>query len=198
MGSHFNVLLKLLFMSGILFVASCREFYDEEFEDDNVSQAQERDRAYSAILTSTDTSLLTLIGESTVDLHEGKVKVDVELGGIPQNIVQVHYSIITADCNALTISIPNEAGVTRNYVISEELSLEALQADLQSSGAATSEGDINLLGKSMIIKGISNFSGIPSPTGTNVINIACGPFVITTRDTDSDDDDGSDDDSETN
>lgn len=169
----FNLFIVMI----LIFTGGCREFYDEEFLEDEASLQQARNNAYVATLTSTDPALTTLAGNGRVELKDDVVSVKVELEGIPQNIVQIHYSFISAGCDQLNISVPNQGG-TRSYSINESLSRDALAEDLRSSGAATSQGDINLVGKSLIVKAFPNFSGLPNPAGTNSVTIACGELTV--------------------
>lgn len=189
--------MKTLLCVGMLFFVGCKEFYDAEFLEDAASLQQAQDTNYKATLVSTDPNLTTLSGEGQVDIKEGSVQVNLSLEGIPQNIAQVYYSIINSACNLLNIAVPNEAGITRSYTVTENLSTEALQVDLQSSGATNSEGDLNLQGKSFIVKAIPNFSGVPNPAGTNAVTIACGELVVAEADTTTDSDESTDTDGDT-
>ncbi len=182
MHKDLNCFSKFIIFSCLLFMHSCREFYDEEFDENNISVSPAQNRTYQSTLGATDVALTSLTGTSTVVVDSGSVKVDAQISGIPQNIIQPHYGFINTDCSLLSLSIPNEAGASRSYNISETLSTESLALDLQSSGAASSLNDIDLQGKSLIIKAFSNFSGIPSPTGTNVVTIACGELTVITED----------------
>lgn len=176
-----STFIKLAGLISFLAIPGCREFYDEEFDDSNVAVSAEQNRTYKATLQSTDPNLSAISGDSEVIVRDGDVRVDVNLSGIPQNIIQIHYGFISSDCSILTFAIPNEPGLERNYNISENLSTSALDLDLQSSGASNASGDINLEGKSFVIKAFSNFSGLPNPTGTNSLVIACGRLDVSSE-----------------
>lgn len=182
-----------LLLATLLLSSGCKEFYDEEFLEDQASLEESQSSNFEATLSSTDPNLTTLTGQGQVQIIEGEVVVNLNLQGIPQNITQVHYSVINSACNLLNISVPNEAGTTRSYTVSENLSTAAFQVDLQSSGAANSNGDLNLQGKSFIVKAIPNFSGLPNPAGTNAVTIACGELVAAEVDTTESDDENTTD-----
>lgn len=169
----------LLFL--ILF-AGCREFYDEEFEEFEERRRSEGtdsngNASYEVELQSTDQNVPDLRGDARIDISGENVTVDIDVDGIPANIINLHYSYISASCSELSISIPNDSTTTRTFTLQESTSLDALADDLSSSGASSSQGDTNLLGKSLVVKAFSNFSGIPNPNGTNQIIILCGQIV---------------------
>lgn len=170
--------IRILSLACLLSLLGCREFYDQDFDVNNAVQDQIQDRGYVAVLNPTDPSSSSLAGDAQIEVKEGRVQVNVNLNGIPQNIIQLHYGFINSDCDLLNIIIPNSSETTRDFVISETFSTTALELDLQSSGAATSSRDINLEGKSLVVKAFSNFSGIPNPTGTNLLTIACGKLSV--------------------
>lgn len=162
--------LKLFFLLPFVALSGCKEFYDEEFlEEQNNNNTQNQNVTYTTTLTSTDAGLSSLTGTGQVDVQDDEVKVDLDLKEIPQNIVQVHYVYSTGACSSFTNSVPAELGSTRSLTISEELSSTALNFDV-SSGA----GDGNLEGKSLLVRGFSNLQN----GGATVINIACGELVI--------------------
>lgn len=184
--------MKQLLLLGLILLSSCREFYDEEFEAFEESRSNGNtggtasgegvNVAYSAELTPTDQSVTGLTGNARIDVQDDNVTVDLDIDGIPANIIQIHYSYMAADCSSLSISIPNNNTTTRSYTVNETTSLVALADDLRSAGAASSDGDTNLIGKSFVVKAFSNFSGLPNPSGTNQITILCGPITEATSD----------------
>ena len=164
---------RWIFLLTVL-ITGCDEFYDEEFEDfQSESALTTQDITYTAELRSTDPALSEMIGNATVDVRDDSVSVDYRLDNIPENIIQIHYSYLATDCDNLSSTLLNDTGLSRDFNASETTTTEALARDLASSGAATSTGDINLTGKSFVVKSFSNFSGIPAP-GTNQLTIACG------------------------
>lgn len=181
-------MIKIFFLLlSILSLSSCKEFYDEEFEDFEESRGRtsgsggrSENITYSVELNSTDANLPDLSGTARIEVRNDEVTVDLDVDGIPANIIQVHYGYIAAGCNQLSLSIPNNNTTTRSYTVSERASVDALADDLRSSGATTTDRDIFLAGKSFVVKAFSNFSGLPNPTGTNQITILCG--VITEED----------------
>lgn len=173
----------------LLIVVSCREMYDEDYEKDleeSGTGSTTEDVSYTADLVSTDPNLPTLSGTANINITNNEVSVNLTVEEIPANIIQIHYSYMAATCDQLNISIPNENTTTRSYTVSENQNVSALVNDLKSSGASTSDDDINLSTKSFLVKAFSNFSGLPNPTGTNQITILCGDIRVTT------DDDGGD------
>jgi hypothetical protein len=166
-------ILIIIFLS-----TSCREFYDEEFDEANASTSELLNRTYNAELVATDGSITQLAGQSEVVVKDGNVEVNLEVTGIPANILQVHYSFIASDCTALAVVIPNEVGETRSVNISENSSIDSLVFDLRSSGAIPSDGSVDLEGKSFVVKAFNNFSGLSNATGTNPLTIACGRLEV--------------------
>lgn len=166
---------------GLLIVLSlmgCREFYDEEFEEFEATRTtQTANVSYEAELESTDPTLVGLQGDVSINVREEDVEVRVDLNGLPQNIINPHYSFITADCSTQNFSIPNDLGTTRSFNFSENITTTALESDLRATGAGG--GDINLEGKSIIIKAFSNLTSLPDTSGVNSIVIACGEIMVT-------------------
>lgn len=189
--------MKQLLLLGLILLGSCREFYDEEFEAFEESRANGTgggtasgegiNISYSAELAPTDQNVTGLTGNARIDVQDDNVTVDLDIDGIPANIIQIHYSYLAADCSSLSISIPNNNTTTRSYTVNETTSLVALADDLRSAGAASSDGDTNLIGKSFVVKAFSNFSGLPNPSGTNQITILCGPITEATSDSSAND-----------
>ena len=165
------------------FIAGCKEFYDEDYKNfestnDTISNEDLRDSSYYADLKTTDTSLLNLKGSAKIVVQNDEVKMNLTVVGIPSNLIQLHYTYLNIPCGALSIVIPNENVTTRSYQINETTSLIALENDLRSSGASSGENDINLLGKSVIVKAFANFSGITNVNGSNQITILCGEVKV--------------------
>lgn len=177
-GREMNPLLALFLF---LIFQGCKEFYDEEFEEfeqSRINQSnQNANNIYTANLIATDNSLINLSGDAKIIVRDGEVKIDVSLEEIPENVIQLHYSFVNSDCSGYSVSIPVQGLTTRSYNILETLSIDALEQDLKSSGASQSEGDVDLDGKSLVIKAFSNLPGIPTPNGTNQLTIACGELV---------------------
>jgi hypothetical protein len=180
-------LKKLFILLTILVLGSCREFYDEEFEEFEESNGNRtttgqggrgsEDVSYSVELRPTDANVADLSGTAKIDVEDDEVTVDLDVDGIPANIIQLHYSYLQVPCSSLSILIPNNNSTTRSYTVSERTSVDALAEDLRSSGAATVNGDINLTGKTFVVKAFSNFSGLPNPAGTNQLTILCGEIT---------------------
>lgn len=165
----------LSFFSAIilfLILSSCKEFYDEEFLDGPIIVSSSRNVNYSANLQSTDVTLTNMNGEAKVQVDADDVKVSIELDGIPQNIIQLHYTYTESPCDTFNISLPSELGTTRTYTITENLSGAAFDLDVESSGS----GDNNLEGKSFVIRAFSNL--IDSTSTTTPFVIACGQLQV--------------------
>jgi len=177
MMKFFKIFIMLSFITG------CKEFYDEDYKNfestnDTISNEDLRDSSYYADLKTTDTSLLNLKGSAKIVVQNDEVKMNLTVVGIPSNLIQLHYTYLNIPCGALSIVIPNENVTTRSYQINETTSLIALENDLRSSGASSGENDINLLGKSVIVKAFANFSGITNVNGSNQITILCGEVKV--------------------
>lgn len=179
---------KSFILLGLLLLGGCKEFYDEEFEAFRATQEintggsgggdNGNNVSYKVDLKKTDQNVPNLTGSAKIKVNGDKVSVQLEVDGIPANIIQIHYSYTTANCSAILVNIPNNNTTTRSYAITEETARKALSDDLLSSGAAIAQGDVNLNGKSMIVKAFSNFSGLPNSSGTNQITILCGLITI--------------------
>lgn len=170
--------MKLSFIL-LFLIFGCEEFYDEEFEEFQETRAQNvQEVSYRADLISTDPSLNSLQGTAVIDVRDNQVMVELDIDGVPENIIQIHYGYITASCENLVTTLQTDSSTTRSFEASETTSVDALAQDLASSGAALSEGDINLAGKSFVVKAFSNFSGTPTTTATNQLTIACGELIV--------------------
>ena len=176
LAMNYRGTLKTFLLFSFLLLG-CKEFYDEEFEEFEASRPQtvSEDSRFLAELTSTDGALTSLTGEATIEVNEEKTTVEVKLKGIPANISKVTYGIISAPCNALSLSIPNTDQEDRSLEITEGLTRTAFLEDLRSSGAV--QVDLVLNGKSFIIRGVPKFSGLPNSAGTNELTIACGEIT---------------------
>ncbi len=177
MMKYFKIFIMLSFIGG------CKEFYDEDYKNfestnDTISNEDQRNTSYYADLNTTDMNLSNLKGSARIIVQNDEVKMNLSMSGIPSNLIQLHYTYLNIPCGALSIAIPNDNGVTRSYQINETSSLIALENDLRSSGASSGENDINLLGKSVIVKAFANFAGIPNQNGTNQISILCGEIKL--------------------
>lgn len=171
--------MKSILAMALILLGSCKEFYDEEFEEFEATAANNvQDITYNAELTSTDQTDTKLSGSATVDVRNDLVTVDIQVSGVPENLIQLHYSINNAPCASYDVSLTSDSISERTFEASETITVNALATDLASSGAATSSGDINLRGKSFIIKSFSNFSGLPNQAGTNQLTIACGELSV--------------------
>lgn len=162
-------LFGLLFLSFTLF--SCRDFYDEEFENGTTVSPVFENATYEVDLESTNTSLTDMSGNAILDIQDGNVDLTISLSGIPQNIIQVHYGYSPAPCANLSFAFPVEMGTTRNYNISETLASEALTFDIRNAGASP-----DLEGASLVIKAFSSVSDAGG-TGGQVFTIACGELI---------------------
>lgn len=163
------------FLIIIFLLGSCREFYDADFEQDQLEvTSTSEDTSYEAELLSTNSALTEMSGDASVDIQNNTVNVELSLNGIPANVVQVHYGYVSAPCSSLATTFATDLSSTRTYSVTEESTTDALAVDLSSSGASSGSGDTNLNGKTFVVKAFTNFSGTPSPTGTNEIVIACG------------------------
>lgn len=172
--------IKYIGLLIVLSLIGCREFYDEEFEEFEATRTtQTANVSYEAQLESTDPILVDLQGDVTINIREENVEVRIDLNGLPQNIINPHYSFITADCSTQNFSIPNDLGTTRSFNFSENITTTALQSDLRATGAGG--GDINLERKSIIIKAFSNLTNLPDTSGVNSIVIACGEIMVTSN-----------------
>lgn len=171
--------MKVLGLIGLFILSSCREFYDEEFEEfeaSRPSQAEIDNVSYRSDLRSTDPNLVGLDGTATIKVNDEDVDITIDVDGIPQNIINPHYTFISADCSTQNFTIPNDLGTTRSFNISERITTTALESDLRSSGAYS--GDINLEGKSIIVKAFSTLTNLPDTTATNSIVVACGEIEV--------------------
>jgi hypothetical protein len=164
-----NRLILIFFL-----LLGCKEFYDEEFEEfeERRSQTVTGSSRFIADLTSTDGALTSLSGDATIEVKDEAISVEVVLKGIPSNISKVTYGIISEPCSSLSLSIPNSNQGDRSVEIKEGLDRAAFLNDLQSSG--TVQNDLVLIGKSFIIRGTPQFSGLPNGAGTNELTLACG------------------------
>lgn len=160
----------LLLLLGVFFsLNGCKEFYDEEFLDGNNVRADKENANYDVTLSAVDTSLTELAGQAQVVLDGENVTVAIDLSGIPENINQLHYGFVAADCSAFTNVIPVELGSTREYQINEELSRRALDFDVEAGGLDSN----SLEGKSLIIKAFSSLTTtVPNASSSYVL--ACG------------------------
>ncbi len=169
----------------ILVLGGCREFYDEEFEEFNENQRINQTgsggttqdvppASYTVNLASTDSSLSDLSGTARIEVENDNVRVDIDVDGLPANIIQVHYAYLTAECSTFGVPIPNNGGHRRSYTISETSSVRALIDDLRATGASQSNSDTNLEGKRLIVKAFSNVVGTNSGIQ---LTIACGNVV---------------------
>lgn len=153
-------------------LVSCREFYDEEFENKPLGVSEQEDRTYTTTIQSSDPNLSQLTGDARVDVDNGDVKINLSVSELPQNLNQIHYAYSASDCSSFSnTTVPVEVGSTRRYQINESLSTEALSADLKSSSA----GDINLENKSLVVKGYSN---LVEGANTPAFVIACGTLIV--------------------
>lgn len=164
----------------LILFTGCREFYDEEFEDGQYQSARDN-VTYTAELSSTDPGLPSLSGKSVVEVRNGNVTINLELSGVPENIIQIHYGYLSSGCSAFNLSIPIDSTSTRSFTVSETSTISALETDLSSSGASSFSGDTNLENKSFVVKAFSSFSGLPNATGTNSLIIACGNLQVTSQ-----------------
>jgi phage gpG-like protein len=176
-------LFKIFLM--LSFIGGCKEFYDEDYKNfestnDTISNEDPRNTSYFADLKTTDLNAPNLKGSARIIVQNDEVKMNLSVSGIPSNLIQLHYTYLNIPCGALSIAIPNDNMTTRSYQINETTSLLALENDLRSSGASSGENDINLLGKSVIVKAFANFAGIPNVNGTNQISILCGEVKLET------------------
>jgi hypothetical protein len=167
----------------LVLIGGCKEFYDEDYKNfestnENISNQDLRNSSYYADLKTTDFNLQNLKGTARIIVRNDEVKMNLSVSGIPSNLIQLHYTYLNIPCGALSIAIPNDNGTIRSYQINETTSISALENDLRSSGASSGQNDINLIGKSIIVKAFANFAGIPNQNGTNQISILCGEIKL--------------------
>lgn len=175
--------IKNLTLLGLFILCGCREFYDEEYEEFEASrptQSEMNNVSYRSNLRSTDPNLVGLDGTAMIKVNEEDVDITIDVDGIPQNIINPHYTFISADCSTQNFTIPNDLGTTRSFNISERITTTALESDLRSSGAYS--GNINLEGKSIIVKAFSTLTNLPDTTATNSIVVACGEIEVDDQD----------------
>lgn len=171
--------MKILLM-GLFILSGCKGFYDQADQDGLTYVLDGGNVKYGASLASTDPKVPSISGAVDVDVKQDNVSVVYNLTGVPQNLTQISYGYIAADCSAINLSLPSDIDGTRTVNFSEQTTLKALQNDLASTGAASSTNDINLANKSFIIKAVSVLdSNLP---GANLITIACGPLNISSSD----------------
>lgn len=180
--------MRTLFLALTLITASsCKEFYDEEFEEAALTQQNENEnRSYEATLVSTDGILTNLTGTVSIDVRDDVVNTQIQLDDIPQNMVQVYYTYSSADCTSLATTIPANQDSIRNYSSNETLTKDALVQELIAAGASSAPDDSNLEGTSLLIRAAPIANGLPSPSGTNVITIACGQLTLSQDQNDTD------------
>jgi hypothetical protein len=180
-----KVIFTLLILSSLI---GCKEFYDEDYKNfesstDNVNNEDLRNTSYFAELKTVDFNVPNLSGTARITVKDEEVKVSLTASGIPANLIQLHYTYLNVSCRDLSFVLPNDNLITRTYQINETTSTDALENDLISSGASTGSGDINLLGKSLIVKAFTNFPDIPNTSGTNQLTILCGEIKLETINT---------------
>jgi len=171
--------MKILLM-GLLFLSGCKGFYDEADDNGLTYVLDGGNVKYGASLASTDPNVPGITGAVDVDVKQDNVSVTYNLSGVPQNLTQLSYGYIAADCSDINLALPSDTDGTRTVNFSEETTLKALQNDLASTGAASSSNDINLANKSFIVKGVSVLSS--NLPGSNLITIACGPLNVSSSD----------------
>jgi hypothetical protein len=175
MKDNFVLVKKLMSVFFLcLALSGCKEFYDEEFEEyeERGSQSVSDEAIFSADLLSTDSSLGGLSGFAQIELSGERASIEVNVKGIPGNIGQITYRLISAPCSSLSLSIPQSNFVERTFELREGLTRSALLEDLRSSGSP--QEDLSLRGKTFVIRGTPQFSGLPNEAGTNELAIACG------------------------
>jgi hypothetical protein len=167
-----NHVIGFLCLFFLLF--GCKEFYDEEFEDFEQRRREEvsDQEAFLADLVSTDSSLGSLSGTGLIEFSGESATIEVSLRGIPGNLNQMTYKIITAPCASLSLPIPQSNLEDRSFESTEGLTRSALLEDLRSTD--TNQNELTLSGKSFIVRGTPQVSGPPNETGMNELTIACG------------------------
>lgn len=163
----------------LLSLSSCREFYDEEYEEFEATRPSQREGqfiSYRADLESTDPLLPELGGSASVKINDEDVDISIDIDGLPQNIINLHYSIIGADCSTQNFTIPNNLTSTRSARLTESITTRALEADLVATGTVSS--GIDLRGKSLIVKAFSNLVSLPDTSNVNSIVVACGLIEV--------------------
>lgn len=178
-----NIFTNFFFI--LLLLTGCKEFYDEEFEQE-VAQGStsngtnEENVSYTATLNSSSPNITTLNGSSSVNIDGDTVNIQVQVDGIPDNLLQVHYGFIAAACNALSVAVPNAGTGTKSYNLTEQTTINSLNQDLVTSGANTVAGDIDLSNKSFVVKAFASVNtGTPATIGNAVI-VACGDLNVST------------------
>ncbi|WPU63484.1 hypothetical protein [Peredibacter starrii] len=166
--------------------SGCKEFYDSEFTEAALSQNNEDDdRFFEANLVATDANFPNLTGKGTFDFKDGVVNVNISLDDIPQNFTQVFYTYSSADCSSLQTTFAADTTSSRNFTHSETLTADALSQELIAAGASQGSDDADLANTSLLIRAAPIANGLPSPSGTNVITIACGTLTLTENQDDS-------------
>lgn len=169
--------IPLLFILA-LSVFSCKEFYDEDFEEFREEQnrtgggsSSTETSNFTTTLSSTDTSL-TISGDASLEFRGENVTTSINITNIPQNFMQLTYTLVSVPCSNFSNVLAVDATSTRTYRVSETLSRDAFNLDVISTGAT----DTNLTGKSVLIRGFSNLVN-SGTTGQTFINIACGELL---------------------
>ena len=170
--------ITLMAMSLATFTG-CKEFYDDEFNEASITQNNEdQDNKYEVDLVATDVNFTDLTGKGTIDIKDGVVNVNISVDEIPQNFTQVFYTYSSADCSSLQTTFPANTTSTRNYSNAETLTDDALSQELIASGASQGSDDTDLANTSLLIRAAPIADGLPSPSGTNMITIACGALTL--------------------
>ena len=157
----------------------CKEFYDDEFTEAAITQNNEdQDNRYEVDLVATDANFTDLTGKGTIDIKDGVVNVNIGLDEIPQNFTQIFYTYSSADCSSLQTTFTADTTSTRNYSNSETLTNDALSQELIASGASQGADDTDLANTSLLVRAAPIANGLPSPSGTNMITIACGSLTL--------------------
>lgn len=172
-----TLLLTLFFLLG------CKEFYDEEYEEDpnssgTTSSQENANTHYEATLAGTSTALTNLQGTGKVVVQGNDVTVNIQASGIPDNLLQIHYGYIAAACSTLNVAIPTSATGTKTFSLQETTTLSSLQQDLATSGASSAPGDQDLSTKSLVVKAFSSVATGNTGTAGLPLMIACGDLNV--------------------
>lgn len=163
----------------LLLISGCKFVIDDGEDNSKNFQTEEANRTYEASLASTDVKVPGIVGTSKVDIQGDVVNVNLELNGVPQNITQIHYGYIAADCSSLQLALPSDINGTRTVKLNEDITLTALQNDVAASGSALVTGDTDLGAKSFVVKAFTVLNSVPNAIGTNTLTIACGRLNLT-------------------
>lgn len=163
----------LTYLSLLLILLACGDDspFDEDYWDDNSGSQDQEERQNTGTFFADlrpVSSLSFVNGDASLELNGNAAFLQIEMEGIPQNLVQGQVAVTSTPCEDIVANPPTTGTVeTKSYTYTENGSRAALFRDLVPTDTVE--------GKSLLIFAFSTGS---TTTGASALfPLACGPIL---------------------